>query len=184
MGLDISYYSDLKLVGPKTGEDSDYDYAVRIWNEECFEYQLGSLKREQIYDATSTSKYGSFRAGSYGGYNQWRNELANMVGYNGADEVWCDKEFDSFKNFNLRKDKLKSLSGDIVERVKPFYELIKFSDAEGVIGSEVCKKLYKDFVDFDQQAKNHIQDDWFYALYNDWKKAFKMASENGAVSFH
>jgi len=185
MGLDISYYSNLKIAGPTTGEDSDYDCDVTVWNENCFEYQLGSLKRDHLYESTTNSQYGNFRAGSYSGYNQWRNELAKMAGYSSADEVWQDEEFDSFKKFNLRKDKLDSISGDVVEKPKPFYELINFSDAEGVIGPEVSKKLYEDFVEFDEKAQNHTDSDsWFYQKYQEWKKAFKIASQNGAVSFH
>jgi len=183
MGLDISYYSNLKMSGPCTGDDSDYDCDVRVCNEECFEYQLGSLKRDYLYESTSNSQHGSFGAGSYSGYNQWRNELAIMAGYNGAEEVWQDESFDSFKRFNLRKDKLDYIIGDPVEKVKPFYELINFSDAEGYIGSEVSKKLYQDFVDFDEKAKNHTEG-WFYRKYCEWKEAFRIASNNGAVGFH
>ena len=187
MGLDISYYSDLKVVGPKTGEDVDYDYDVQVWNEESFEYQLGSLKRDHIYDVTTISKYGSFRAGSYGGYNQWRNELSKMAGYRDANEVWNDKTFDSFKSCNPRKDKLDSINGIGVKRVKPFYELINFSDTEGTIGPEVSRKLYEDFIKFDKQAKEYANEndyDWFYNLYQEWTNAFKIASQNGAVLFH
>lgn len=185
MGLDISYYSNLKIAGPITGEDSDYDdYDVRVWNDKCFEYQLGSLKRDYLYETSNNSQHGGFRAGSYSGYNQWRNELAKMVGYKSAEEVWKDENFDSYKKFNLRKDKLQSINGDIVDKPKPFYELINFSDAEGVIGPEVAKKLYEDFVEFDQQAQEYLYDDWFYRLYEKWKEAFKIASQNGAVSFH
>jgi len=185
MGLDISYYSNLKLSGKQTGEESDWeDHDVRIYNEKCFTYQLGSLIREHLYDTTPSSHYGGFRAGSYGGYNQWRNNLAKMAGYNDAEEVWQDETFDSFKVCNNRKDKLDSINGEIVERIKPFYELINFSDAEGSIGPEIAKKLYEDFVNFDEQAQNYTEEDWFYKLYEEWKEAFKIASENGAVLFH
>ena len=184
MGLDISYYSNLKNIGKRTGTDSDYDCDVQIYQEVCYEYQLGSLKRNHLYDTTTNSLYGSFKAGSYGGYNQWRNELAKMAGYVDANEVWIDESFDTSKKFNLRKDKLESLNGNIIEKVKPFYELISFSDAEGVISSEVSKKLYKNFVDFDEQAKVYMEDEWFYSKYSEWKEAFRIASKNGAVSFH
>jgi len=183
MGLDISYSSRLKNIGQLTNSDDDYDCEVRVWNESCFEYQLGSLKREHLYDTTPNSQHGSFRAGSYSGYNQWRNELAIMAGYNGAEEVWHDESFDSYKSFNIRKDKLDSINGELVEKVKPFYELINFSDAEGVIGPEVSRKLYQDFVEFDEKAKSHMEN-WFYIKYCEWKEAFKVASDGGAVSFH
>jgi len=190
MGLDISYNSKLKNAGPSTNNDSDYNHELKICNELCFQYQLGSLMREHLYDTTLNSQSGSFHVGSYGGYNQWRNELAIMAGHDGADNVWQDNSFDSFKTFNLRKDKLDNMNGNSVEKVKPFYELINFSDAEGVIGPEVSKKLYQDFIDFDEQAKKYaalnskIPYCWFYDKYCQWKEAFRVASDGGAVSFH
>ncbi len=183
MGLDISYYSNLKIVGPKTDEDSDYDYVI-AYNAKCFEYQFGSLKRDYLYEETVNSQYGDFSAGAYSSYNQWRNDLAKMLGYKGAKEVWNDISFDTYKKFNLRKDKLDSISGDIVDKVKPFYELINFSDTEGIIGSEISKKLYQDFVDFNDTAKSYTNYNSFYDKYLEWLEAFKIASENGAVEFH
>lgn len=57
------------------------------------------------------------------------------------------------------------------------------SDCEGVIGPEVSAKLVKDFADFDERAKTR-GGKYFYALYCDWRKAFEMAADGGAVSFH
>jgi hypothetical protein len=67
-------------------------------------------------------------------------------------------------------------------KVKPFYELINFSDCEGIIGPEVSTKLYNDFVKFEVVAKN--EEEYFYRKYKDWMKAFKVASNKGVVSFH
>lgn len=66
---------------------------------------------------------------------------------------------------------------------RPFYELIDFSDCEGVIGPEVSAKLAKDFADWDEQAKRTL-DDYDYEMYSNWHKAFKIASDGGAVIFH
>jgi len=182
MGLDISYYSHISLKCDIKNDDNDYDYAIRTNNNNNFNYQLGSLKKDKYYYTTPSSKYGSFRAGSYSGYNYWRNELAILIGYDNDENVWKDNSFDPIKIYNNRKDKLKSINGEKIELVKPFLELIFFSDCEGVIGPDVSKKLYDDFCNYENIAKLH-PDKNFYDLYLKWKEAFKVASDNGAVCF-
>lgn len=158
MGLDISYISNIEKAGVYS-EDVDYVYC--IYNPECFIYQLGSLDKKYTYRSTSKSEYGSFRAGSYSGYNHWRAELSKMAGYSGPEEVWDDFSEKSYKKYSERKLKLKSIEGKKIEPPKPFYELICFSDAEGMIGPEIAKKLYEDFIDFDEQAKIWSDDSGF-----------------------
>ena len=170
MGLDITYVSKIR----ETVENEEESGFSTNYNE-CFDYQLGSLKKFAQYDTTSESETGHFRAGSYSGYNQWRNELAIIAGYDSAEQVWED--FDS----NIRLVKLKRIEGENA-KLKPFYEIINFSDAEGLIGPEICKKLYQDFIDFDDKAKE--KDSWIYEKYLKWKEAFKVASDDGLVAFH
>jgi len=180
MGLGIWYYSKaIEFVG-----DDPYDYVDHACNPVVFKYQLGSFILDKIYTRSEDSIEGSFNAGSYSGYNTWRNQLAIMAGYDSADEVF--KSFDS----ESRLLKLKKLNGDEV-KMKPFYELIYFSDCEGIIGPEICKKLYQDFVDFDNKAKTYskanydsYRNTYFYDKYLEWKDAFEVASDNGLVSFH
>lgn len=173
MGLDIKYFSHVK-------EDSNGDLNPNY--NGFFTYQLGSLKKDKYYSQTDESESGSFRAGSYGGYNEWRNKLAQMAGYGSASNVWQDF------NVNIRYLKLKKIEGKKVN-IKPFYELINFSDCEGLIGPEICKKLYQDFLDFDEKAKLFNNEtyipfgNFFYAKYQEWKEAFRVASDNGLVLF-
>ena len=67
----------------------------------------------------------------------------------------------------------------------PFCELINFSDAEGIIGASVSAELAKDFAEFQERAASF---DWqhphFKELYQQWREAFELASDNGAVRFH
>jgi hypothetical protein len=65
----------------------------------------------------------------------------------------------------------------------PFSELIHFSDCEGVIGTAVSKKLAADFAAFDEKAKA-AGNERYYAKYQEWRKAFEMAANGGAVDFH
>lgn len=186
MGLDVSYYSKLKKCQKKEDEDEYYEVDTE-YNNEAHQYQLGSLKG--VYKVTEYSISGHIACGSYGGYNRWRNELSIMAGYDSAKNVWQDNNFSPWLPYiNLRYRKLKKLKGETVinnQSIKPFYELINFSDCEGVIGPEISKKLYDDFIEFDQKAKDYDNnDDYFYRKYQEWKEAFRIASKGGAVTFH
>lgn len=88
----------------------------------------------------------------------------------------------SYSGYNRWRAKLEEFKeGD------SFEELINFADNEGVIGYVVAAKLYNDFVKFEEKAEEYsrtISDgDWWFELYKEWKKAFKFASQQGAVDF-
>ncbi len=157
MGLDITAYSNINYLREDSNDD-DYDLDRKecfIWVNPDFPERAKNLK-DGIYSFEDDM---NFRAGSYGGYNQWRNELAMFAGYNNDRDAW-DKT-----------------SG-------PFLELILFSDCEGCIDAEISKKLYKDFCDFDEKSKTYEEDSYFYIRYKLWKEAFELASNNGCVKFH
>lgn len=63
--------------------------------------------------------------------------------------------------------------------------MINFSDCEGTLGTLVCQKLLKDFVEF-QYRVDQLSDQHSYnkELYATWRKALEMASDNGAIAFH
>ncbi len=71
-----------------------------------------------------------------------------------------------------------------------FNELINFSDCEGVIGSVVSKKLYKDFSSnqkpFEQwvnQKYSVVDGMWLLQIYYKFESAFGIAKDGGAVEF-
>jgi len=161
MGLDISYYSNIKeidCVYDRYGEPIDQQTREPIWDY----YQPISnphFQRQDDIDCDKVYTYESrvnFRAGSYGGYNQWRSDLEKLAGY-ATSASDCD-------------------SG-------AFWELIVFSDCEGTIGASTSAKLAKDFEEFQEKADQH-DDKYFRDLYKEWRLAFETASKNGAVSFH
>ncbi|UZD74736.1 hypothetical protein OM992_03295 [Bacillus siamensis] len=90
----------------------------------------------------------------------------------------------SYSGYGWWRRKLEEFKGDTA-----FQELINFADNEGTIGPVVSKKLAKDFNEHADAAREYARtlgdagEVWLY-LYGDWKKAFEMASENGAVNFH
>jgi hypothetical protein len=162
-GLDVSAYSKLVEVEHPVldadGFPKDAEHEIRL-SPVDFPERFEGLKADAVY------RFGEsfdFRAGSYTGYNWWRNELAKLAGYPAPD-----KRYDA-SAWNAK-------SG-------AFWELINFSDAEGVLGPVVCKKLYADFVSFHKAAMRHPNRD-FVESYEAWERAFKLAAEHGAIVFH
>jgi hypothetical protein len=177
MGLDITAYRGLTKAQPGEGidptypEESDYDNGwVRMYVNTDFSGRNDSIEDRAIYKPAD--QFG-FRAGSYSGYSVWRNQLAEMAGYSTA-VVAGDRYAELYPA--ARGVHLDPQPG-------PFVELINFSDCEGVIGPETSAKLAQDFAAFQEKADAH-PDDWFRDRYALWRKAFEMASDNGAVAFH
>lgn len=205
MGLDISAVSKLEPI--EVPED------IELWSDEWYDWEQeqdgpiysvwGSPNfREQsegMEDGTYMSRDGEstgFRAGSYSGYGTWRDWLAQatMSGVlgksGGAEQMWSSAD-----------------SGDYG---LPFMELINFSDAEGYIGPVASKKLYYDFRRYENEVMDWMDEkyltqtpihsaswrddedkpidkgdfEWFQRQYQEWKNAFRIASDNGMVSFH
>lgn len=160
MGLDITAYKNLKVVeNPELDEYGD----IKNWRTEWTPGESMKWSEEHFPgrgEGVDPDKFYtweksfSFRAGSYSGYGWWRR-------------------------------KLEEFKGD-----SAFQELINFADNEGTIGPVVSKKLAEDFnehagaaIEF---ALTSLGDAWevWIELYDEWKTAFEMASENGAVNFH
>ena len=180
MGLDITAYENIKEsdailkdgepTDPKTGAYRDDAFICYINLD--FPERAAGLKDRVCYSFQGAFK---FRAGSYGGCNDWREELAKLAGYPKASATRWGGVIEQRHDVGA----LKVGKG-------PFFELIWFSDCEGFIGSEVSTKLANDFKEFESKAKDlpDPHNGWFFARYQDWKKAFEMASNNGAVSLH
>lgn len=150
MGLDIVYYAHLEAVSSDE-VDNDESYAYICVNPD-FEDQADGLETG-LYDC---ERSGSFRAGSYRGYNLWRSRLAILIDKTDYD-IWDNSE-------------------------GPFAELINFSDCEGIIGPVTSAKLAKDFSEH-QEIAERKEDSYFLYLYNEWRKAFETAANGGCVRF-
>lgn len=173
MGLDITAYSKLELIEASATSQDDELYK----KGDVFLYDNGSFPNAMfplvpgIYKLNGTS-FG-FRAGSYSGYNQFRDLLAECIGTS-PQEVW---------------------DNPTKHETAPFYRLINFSDCEGTIGSVHAaildmqfRESKKQFVKFlkvkNKQAIIHDYVEYYTACYNNWAKAFKLAQNGGAVTFH
>ena len=112
----------------------------------------------------------SFRAGSYSGYNWWREQLCRFALEVEPGEVWEDP--DAFAG-------------------KAFVELINFSDAEGAIGPRTAAKLARDFQNHaarrGEWAARHIANaderEYFVESYADWQHGFELAAQGGVLIF-
>ena len=164
MGLDIYAISRVERVTkPESTDDG-----INVW-QDGFD-RIAGLE-VGIYQPTSKSEEHEFRAGTYTHYNWWRRNLSMMIYGQSSETVWENK--DAFEG-------------------RPFYELIDFSDCEGVFGPEVSEKLHSDFeTNRPNMIKycldNFINDDETYddvmETYDDFTKAFKIASKDGLVLF-
>lgn len=177
MGLDITAYKGLKEV--TKGEAFDEDGVLK-WEGDNDKYVYPHIDRnfaERADDIKNKTPYRyedsiGHAAGSYGGYNHWRNSLAKLAGYPEAE----------YDEFGVTK---KSHAAYVWATPDdgPFMEIINFSDCEGIIGTAVSRKLAKDFSDFQSQADEH-HCDHFKRKYSEWRQAFEFASDNGLVEFH
>lgn len=159
MGLDIRSYRRIQYAEGNEGYTEGGYVKYPEWSSAYvardFPSQGADIRSGVPFKAAEESH---FRAGSYSGYNAWRNLLARLVGFTGAPQVWEDG------------------------RSRPFTELIHFSDCDGCIGPTVSAKLAADFAQYQDVADAH-EAEWFRTQYANWRKAFEMAADNGVVVF-
>ena len=173
MGLDITAYRKLTPANgneafDETGELKYEDNWTQFYKNPAFPGRADDIQDHRAYKAEDSE---GFCAGGYGGYNRWRDQLAELAGYPLTKHMQYGQE-------------QQSHAAACWEGVEgPFSELINFSDCEGVIGAAVSAKLAKDFADFQEKADAH-QDERFRDKYAEWRKAFEMAADAGAVRFH
>lgn len=169
MGLDITAYRQLVPAPGAELEDGypvDYEHFWRARGLDVVEKHWPRRSEGLVNDTTySFADSFGFRAGSYGGYNRWRETLTQLASLPTPNQIWEAAE-----------------KGMIF--VGPFAELINFSDCEGTIGPIVATKLAKDFAEREAAISAKAPDDYFREKYRAWRKAFEMAADNGAVDFH
>lgn len=130
-------------------------------NHDSFHRSGRGLINNHLYRETDESRSTGFRAGSYSSYNYWRSDLAKFTTGHTVESYW-------------------GTEGDIN---LPFYELINFTDCDGVIGWEAAADLLTDFNDhYDAYTQTH--EAWDTNLYECWTEACKVASDNGLIWFH
>lgn len=159
MGLDISVYGGVDFSKRLEEHDGLAHFWAVHWDERLDGIEPGYY---------SAAKSDGFYAGSYSGYNAFRDALCRAVHRCSAKEMWARPES---------------------ERVGPFAELINFSDSEGCIGPKTSAKLARDFAEHATVVLAFLRAEndpyqWFTRLYNDFRRGFEMAAQGGFVAFH
>lgn len=177
MGLDITAYKNIKkseakinddgyAIDPATGAELANGVYFSTWLNPDFPGRADDIEDGAVYTYEDCTGHGV----GYVSHFWWRDELAKMAGYAVAElDTGVTKERNHF-------------GGACQADSGPFFELINFSDSEGIIGTEVSKKLAADFAKFEGNSKG--MGERFTTLYQLWQSAFEMASENGCVRFH
>ena len=168
MGLDITAYEKLERIhAPTNYWCEEHEEEVQLYNlSEFHEQAAPSLEGDHADDYVRYGCFKSvelkfgFRAGSYTGYNEWRERLCRVALNMSTRQLWDHP------------------------KEGPFVELLHFPDNEGVIETSVCAKLSKDFVDHRERISKLAEDTWFMEKYDCWARAFKLASVSGAVELH
>ncbi len=163
MGLSIRAYSNITRVG-NTPDDDDYDYneffivhGNSVHFEERSTYELG------LYSFGGTEHVWE---GSYSYYNALRERLAEIAGY--PSRTCAEYREPSHQ------------IGACFCKGGVFWELLCFTDCEGILDAKTCTKLYNDFNTFNFPA---AIDDSFTGWYNKMKQALLMASTGGCLVF-
>lgn len=162
MGLDITAYSQLKDTGRPFDWAVDEENALISNNhpdfaERCVEFTPGNAFEYKV----------SYRAriGAYSYYGAWREKLAELAGY--PPVVGRPRPYSE---------------GAWAATEGPFWELINFTDCDGVLGTAVCQKLAEDFDAYEVSARRLGDEDFLYT-YLQFKAAVEFASDGGAVVF-
>lgn len=154
MGLDITAYKNIRKVDIPEGNEGEYHFS----NTGFTQSNMTDFENEEIQIVFDEDF--SFRAGAYSSYNKFRNELCLAANGIKDETLWASKD----------------------ENLK-FYWLINFSDCDGYIGTSYCKILYDEFCKYEEDIKSKLNE-CYHLNYNNFKKAFKLGSNNGLVDFH
>lgn len=200
MGLDITAYSRLKHVGhcPDVEED-DHAYDpetyktrhVRAYAYDSFPHALAGIPDVRTFNGREGSVFldggcyavtpetltHRFRAGSYGGYNVWRADLAEQFNPYGPRTFEHGPGLDG-QGYRTAP----SAAG-------PFYELIWFADNEGTLSAQVAAKLLGQFrthraTYVSRVGRGSADNDYDIQRYDDWTRACELAADGGLIEFH
>ena len=162
MGLDITAYSQLKDTGRPIDWDVDEEKAYIPHNHPDFATRCVEFTPRNAFEYEDALHA---CIGAYSYYGAWREKLAKLAGY--QPDMWRSRPYSE---------------GAWAATEGPFWELIDFTDCDGVLGTAVCQKLAKDFAAYEEHARC-LGDEGFLYTYLEFKAAVELASDGGAVVF-
>lgn len=152
MGLDVYVYENLEIVADTYDEDKIWVPGAGMeWSESIWPGRGEGVNPKSRY---TWKGYFTFQAGSYHGYNTWREELSKF------SESCALGTFNELIQFADNEGVIgpvvsKKLADDFQKNEQ---EALKFSES--------------------------LSDpEWWFSLYIIWKEAFESASNNGAIEF-
>lgn len=182
MGLDVTAVGAFEMA-PALAVDEDGGIADApdfSWTEAYanpeFPGRADSLPAKFLYrsDETEHTVHVGYSIHSY-----WRDWLAKTAGYPAAEPDGID---DSYTRM------FPHTTAAWRGHVGPFYELLNFSDCEGVIGPDTSAKLAVEFAEWEERimaTPNDVAPRFdFHKLYRGWKRSFEIAAGKGFVHFH
>jgi hypothetical protein len=161
VGLDVVAYRTAVLTEPHPNAEACVDLEHIPAFHLGFEQSFRGLIWERCYECRGEDFY--FRAGTYRQHAQFRQVLARAALNVDADDIYADP-------------------GPF--RDKPFFELIFFADTEGCIGPLAAADLAADFAQGRDTGVRAGLNEVYHSLYDDWSRAFTLASGGGLVHFH
>lgn len=167
MGLAITAYSGLAKRS-SAHEEASGDPRVEFYINEDFPDRHLPIEEGEKYGFDDCY---DFHVGPYSYYNQFREALAKLAGY---PAVPADRHGVVEQRHDV---------GAWAAQEGPLWELINFSDCSGVIGSVAAAKLIQDF-DRLADRVGELNDEDYQHLFGEFRTAFQMAANGGAVVFH
>lgn len=164
--LDAPFNEDDEPVDPQTGETIEMDEYLQVCANPYFPGREQGLEDGALYTYAEDDEVFSC---SYGDYTIWRESLAKLAGYPLVE-----------RDGREASHAAAAWNGEVSEG--PFYELVNFTDNDGVIGPVVAAKLLRDFAEFDERAKAITEDD-FYDRYRAMHRGLELAADGGALAF-
>lgn len=191
MGLDIRVYTKVKLVQEQTEDIECLWEWIEKRKDEVYESQgcevlpyLTVLHSNENFPnhfnksgAYSYEESDNIFSRAYSAWSRTRNELAKAVGYDEITYEECEEFGFDYNHANHLPYQYKAWT----QNEGILHELLYFSDCEGTICNEYCKKIYEDLKIVDvTKFENNIELNVYYKLL----EGFKFAAENeGVVDF-
>jgi hypothetical protein len=156
MGLDVRVYGNISLVN----EDEHWNFHAMVGTPE-WDFKIKNLVKGGYYKGDVIFTGVGY---SYSGHSNFREDLIRLIG---REDLLADGEI----NWEILPDDI------------PFYDFINFSDCEGCLDWEISKKIYYNFITYNEKAKE-LDVNNFYNRYLKWFETFRITSEqNGVVVF-
>lgn len=180
MGVDIVALTNIRKVDALFDECGDpvnpvtrepYDNAWRLYHAPSYSDRADGIEDGKVYEYDASVHHASL---SYGAYNIWRDHIARLAGWPKG----------SYEQYGRNWDSYAASAWDATEG--PLWELINFSDCEGVIGPKTSAKIAADLRALTVTEESFEGAVWaphFVKFYNEMVKIFEAAAGNGCVRY-